>query len=72
MLNTLKGELIKKGLNPIKAIMEALECSEKTARNKLNGLTDFTVPEAVIIENKYFGEDNFRIEYLFSRSNKSA
>jgi|LSQX01.3.fsa_nt_gb hypothetical protein len=35
MLNELKGELVRRGLVPYKAIMDALSCSDKTARNKL-------------------------------------
>lgn len=72
MLNNLKGELIKKGLDPVKAIMEAIGCAERTARNKLNGTSDFTVPEAVKIGNKYFENENFPVEYLYSRANLSA
>ena len=54
MRSYLKGELIKQGKDPTKAIMAALDCSEKTARNKLNGVTDFTVSEAVGIRDAHF------------------
>jgi len=65
MLNILRGELVKKGKAPAKAIIEALGCAEKTARNKLNGETDFTVPEAIKIIDMYFKDDNIRIDQLF-------
>ena len=68
MLFTLKGELIKKKLDPICAIVEAIGCSERTARNKLKGVSPFTIPEAIQILNKYFKSDNVSIEQLFTIS----
>jgi hypothetical protein len=65
MLRNLKGELIKKGQEPLTAIMSAIKCSEKTARNKLNGDTSFTVPEAVKVINSYFSDDGFKTDWLF-------
>ena len=44
-------------------VMNALCCSEKTARNKLNGVSPVTVPEAAKIINKYFPKHS--VEYLF-------
>ena len=63
MLYALKGKLIEKKQDPIRAIMSVLGCSEKTARNKLNGTTSFTVPEAIKLRTAFFpGED---IETMF-------
>ena len=68
MLNNLRAELVRKGyITPSEAIVSALGCSPKTARNKLDGKTPVTVPEAVKIVEKYFSDDNFSIEYLFAQ-----
>jgi len=72
MLYNLKGELIKKRLEPNLAIMNALKCSEKTARNKLKGITPFTVPEAIIIEHEYFQDEEFNMRWLFENQKNSA
>lgn len=71
MLNNLKAELVRKGLDPVKAIILAIGCSEKTARNKLNGISDITVPEAVKIVYEYFDGEGLSFEYLFT-AHKSA
>lgn len=66
MLNNLCAELVRKGYKtPSEALVLALNCTPKTARNKLNGNTPVTVPEAVKIIEAFFKEDNFSIEYLF-------
>lgn len=43
---------------------------DKTARNKLNGVTEWTVPEAVKINDKYFGGKQ-SIEYLFKKTTRA-
>ncbi len=68
MLNNLKAELARKGYStPSDALVEALGCNPKTARNKLDGITPVTVPEAVAIIEKHFKNDDFTIEYLFKQ-----
>ncbi|MCI8403278.1 MAG: hypothetical protein HFE49_00080 [Clostridia bacterium] len=71
MLNNLKAEYVRKGIEPYKGIVEALKCTAKTARNKLNGESAVTVPEACKIIRHSFCNDDFTIEYLFSDSNNS-
>lgn len=66
MLLNLKAEFVRKGLDPVSSISSALKCTDKTARNKINGDTDFTVPEAVAIVNQFFKKDHFEIAYLFA------
>ena len=44
-MDNLKAEMQRNGLT-VKDIMSTIGCSEKTARNKINGETDFTYPEA--------------------------
>lgn len=68
MLNNLKAELVRKELHPEKAIMEILGCTHKTASSKLNGKSDFTVPEAIKIMQNYFPNDNFEFEFLFANA----
>ncbi|MBE6904334.1 MAG: hypothetical protein E7480_06965 [Ruminococcaceae bacterium] len=69
MLNNLRAELVRKGFNtPAEAVADALSCTAKTARNKLDGISPVTVPEAVKIIEMYFSKDNFTIEYLFAQT----
>lgn len=68
MLNNLKAEYTRKGIEPYKGVMSALGCSEKTARNKLNGITAVTVPEACKIVEYTFKGEGLSIEYLFEDS----
>lgn len=73
MLYILKGELIKTGnKNPVKAIMGTIQCSEKTARNKLSGVTSFTVPEAVQIQETFFSESDHKLSWLFQNDKTLA
>ena len=73
MLNNLRAELVRKGFNtPSEAVAAALNCTQKTARNKLDGHSPVTVPEAVKIIETYFAEDQFTIEYLFAEVRSTA
>ena len=66
MLLNLKAEFVRKGLDPVTSVSSTLNCTDKTARNKLDGKTDFSVPEAISIVNRFFEKDRFEIAYLFS------
>lgn len=68
MLN-IKNVLTVKGIST-KAFADFLHVSEKTAYNKLMGLTDFTYPEAERIMEVLLPEYNAR--YLFSRCDPTA
>lgn len=73
MTNNLVAELIKLGVAPrnvAKEIAMTIGSSEKTARNKLNGVTEWTVPEAMKINDKYFGGKQ-SIEYLFKKTTRA-
>ncbi len=50
MHRVLKAELIKCGIT-VAQIAQAIGISEKSMRNKINGETDFTFPEAQAIRN---------------------
>lgn len=64
MFNNLKAEFVRIGIQPHIGIANALECSERVARNRLGGNTDFSVMEAVKIKEKYFPD--LSVDYLFS------
>lgn len=73
MTLNLIAELVKLGIpaNQIaKEIAKTIGSSEKTARNKLNGVTEWTVPEAMKINDKYFGGKQ-SIEYLFKKTTRA-
>ena len=70
MTNNLVAELIRTGVSPrnvAKEVARVIKVSERTARNKINGETDFTVPEAVKINEECFGGAQ-TLEYLFAQS----
>lgn len=70
-MRNLRAEMERYGIS-VGDIQKLLECSEKTVRNKLNGETDFTLPEAFRIRNTYF--PGYSMEYLFAndKDRKSA
>lgn len=68
MLNNLKAELVRKNLVPEKAVEAVLGCTSKTAKAKLNGESDFSLPEAIGIVHSFFANDNFSYEFLFENS----
>lgn len=65
MYRTLKGEIIKKGLS-IKYIAKSIGISERTLRNKINGLTDFTWVEVCKIQSLFFPQ--ISKDELFTKS----
>ena len=70
MTNNLVAELIRTGVSPrnvAKEVARVIKVSERTARNKISGKTDFTVPEAVMINETCFGGEK-DLEYLFAQS----
>lgn len=70
MTRNLIAELVRLGIpaNQVaKAVAKTVGISEKTARNKLNGVTEWTVPEAMKINDVYFGGKQ-SIEFLFEKS----
>ena len=65
MYNNLVVELRRKNITN-KAVAELIGTSEKTLFNKINGATEFTVPEAMMINKNLLPE--FRLDYLFTRT----
>lgn len=72
MLNNLRAELVRKELNPEKAIIATLGCTWKTANSKLRGESDFTVPEALEVVNAYFPNEKFKYDFEFLFENSRA
>ena len=74
MTLNLIAELVKLGIpaNQVaKEVAKTIGSSEKTARNKLNGVTEWTVPEAMKINEEYFAGTQ-SIEYLFRKTAKES
>lgn len=62
-MRNLRAEMERYGVT-VANIQKILGCSEKTVRNKINGETDFTLPEAFKIKNEFF--KGYTLEYLFA------
>jgi hypothetical protein len=62
-MQNLQAEMLRHAVK-IPDIMQSIKCSEKTARNKVNGITDFSYPEAKRIHDDFF--PTLRMEYLFA------
>ena len=70
MTVNLIAEYVKKGIPArlvAKEVSKTIGVNEKTARNKINGVTAFTIPEAIEINTKDF-DGAFELEYLFAQS----
>lgn len=58
----LQSEMRKRGVS-LYDMQEALGCTERTIRNKLNGITVFSYPEVLKIRDSFF--PGMQLEYLF-------
>ena len=63
-MKNLQAEMKRHGIRNAQ-IQRVLGCSEKTARNKMSGVTQFTVEEAITIRDAFF--PGMRIGYLFAK-----
>ena len=64
MFPNLSDALKDKGIT-LKAVAILIGCTEKTLQNKMNGITEFTLSEALLINENLLPE--FRLQYLFSK-----
>lgn len=67
MRNNLIAEMVRKGYKADqipKILATTLGCTERTIRNKLNNVTDFTFSEVIKINESFFN-DEFDLKYLF-------
>lgn len=62
-LCNLAGEMKRCGVT-VTDIQKLLGCSERTVKNKISGVTEFSFPETMKIRAKFF--PSARLEYLFS------
>lgn len=67
MYSNLRAEMARGSIG-VKALSQEIGCSEKTLRNKLNGETAFTWPEAKAIRKKV--NPTMDIETLFKRDDE--
>ena len=68
MFPNLNAELSRYNIDA-KGLAQIIGCSEKTARNKQNGVTEFTLSEIQALLKFFTG---LTIDYLFETSNISA
>jgi len=69
VLLNLKAAMAIKKISVV-AIAQLIGATEKTVNNKLNGVTDFTVPEAIAIRNNLFPE--YDLCYLFTPAQEAV
>ena len=69
MYMRLKFEIARKGFT-IEGFAKELGISDKTLRNKINGITDFTWSECLMIKKKLNTE--LSLEELFEKEEKTA
>ena len=63
MLSNLRAALTMKNVS-IVTLARLIGTTEKTVNNKINGITDFTLPEALLIKTNLFPE--YDLCYLFA------
>lgn len=68
-MNNLKAEMTRYGVT-VHDIQQVLGCAEKTARNKINGNTEFTISEAFKLKRNLF--PSLELDYLFATEDKTA
>ncbi len=62
LFTTLKAEMARKGLKGTD-IANTLHISPKSAYNKINGITEFTLKETIQIRDKHF--PGMTLDFLF-------
>jgi len=67
-MRNLEAEMRRSGIRS-EDIKNLLNCSDRTARNKIKGVTPFTFPEAEIVRNHFF--PGLLMEYLFAADNNN-
>lgn len=72
MKNILISKMVEKGYRAdqtSKIIAKVIGCSERTVRNKIKGLSEFTITEGMKINKELF-DNKFDLGYLFSQTNE--
>lgn len=68
-MSNLMAEMTRYGVT-ILAIQRVLGCTEKTVRNKINGVSEFSIIEAFKIRDTYF--PGMTLEYLFAQGSSTS
>ena len=69
MLGNFRKAMRDKGIS-VSAIAALIGTTDKTVNNKINGDTDFTVPEAILIRDNLFPE--YDLCYLYKPCQEAA
>lgn len=68
-MRNLSAEMARYGVRNVD-IQNLLSCTDKTVKNKIDGVTEFSVAEALKIRDAFF--PGLRVEYLFASADKSS
>ena len=66
-MRNLSAEMARYGVKNAD-IQKLLSCTDKTVRNKIDGVTEFSVAEALKIRDVFF--PGLRVEYLFATTDE--
>ena len=69
LLQNMKNAMSVKNISAL-AIATLIGTTEKTVNNKLNGVSDFTLPEAIKIRKNLFPE--YDMFYLFEQKDRAS
>ncbi len=67
MFPNLRAEMVRNGVT-VSDISRVTHKTDKSIRNKMNGVGDFTLAEAAAIKDTLF--PNFTLDFLFDRGGK--
>ena len=63
-MRNLRAEMARYGVSSTD-IQKLLSCTDKTVKSRLDGLSDFSVRDSMLIRDTFF--PGMRIEYLFAQ-----
>lgn len=66
-MRNLSAEMARYGVRNVD-IQNLLSCTDKTVKNKIDGVTEFSVAEALKIRDTFF--PGLRVEYLFATADE--
>lgn len=69
MFHNLRAEMARSGIT-VPALSKCIGCTERTTRNKLDGVTQFNWSEVEAIRDTFFPEMD--VEYLFKKNAADA
>lgn len=66
-MRNLSAEMARYGVRNVD-IQNLLSCTDRTVKNKIDGITEFSVAEALKIRDAFF--PGLRVEYLFATADE--